>query len=48
MPFLLERKKLKKVEKFVTNLQDKKDYVVQTRNVKQTLNHGNFEKKFME
>ena len=48
MPFLLERKKLKKVEKFVTNLQDKKDYVVQTRNVKQTLNQGNFEKKFME
>ena len=32
--------KIWKVEKFVGNLHDKKEYVIHTRNLKQTLNHG--------
>ena len=36
----LERTKNEKVEKFVGNLHDKKEYVIHTRNLKQTLNHG--------
>ena len=38
--FLLERMKLQKVEKLVTNLYDKKEYVIHIRNLKQALNHG--------
>ena len=32
--------KIEKVEKPVTNLHDKAEYVIQTRNSKQTLNNG--------
>ena len=32
--------KTEKVEKLVVNLQDKKEYVIHIRNLKQTLNHG--------
>ena len=39
LPFLPERKKLKKVEKLLTNFHDKTEYVVHIRNLKQALNH---------
>ena len=45
LPFLLERKKVKKVEKLVTNLYDKNEYVILKRNLKQALNHGLILKK---
>ena len=45
LPFLPERMKIEKVEKLVTNLHDKTGYVVDIRNVKQTLNHGLTSKK---
>ena len=32
--------KIEKVEKLVTNLHDKTEYVIHIRNLKQTLNHG--------
>ena len=32
--------KIEKVEKLVTNLYDKTEYVIHVRNLKQTLNHG--------
>ena len=44
-PFLTERKKIKKVEKLVTNLYDKNEYVIHIRNLKQALNHGLILKK---
>ena len=34
------RMKIEKVEKFVTNLDDKTEYVIHIRNLKQALNHG--------
>ena len=37
LPFLPERKKLGKVEKLVTNLQDKIEYVMHIRNLQQAL-----------
>ena len=37
--------KRKKVEKFVTNLNDKTEYVIHVRNLKQALNHGLILKK---
>ena len=40
LPFLPERMKMEKVEKFVTNLHDKTEYVIHIRNLKQKLNHG--------
>ena len=40
LPFLPERMKIEKVEKLVANLHDKTQYVIQIRNLKQTLNHG--------
>ena len=40
LPFLPERKKLKKVEKLLTNFHDKTEYVIHIRNLKQALNHG--------
>ena len=40
LPFLPERMKIKKVEKLVTNLYDKTEYVIHKRNLKQALNHG--------
>ena len=32
--------KIEKVEKFVSNLHDKAEYVIYIRNLKQALNHG--------
>ena len=40
LPFLPEKMKIEKVEKLVTNLHDKTEYVIYIRNVKQALNHG--------
>ena len=37
--FLPERKKIKKVEKLITNLYDKNEYVIHIKNLKQALNH---------
>ena len=45
MPFLPERKKLGKVEKFVTSLEDKSEYVINTKRLKQALNHSLILKK---
>ena len=38
--FLPKRMKIEKVEKLVDNLDDKTEYVIQTKNSKQPLNHG--------
>ena len=40
LPFLPERMKIEKVEKFITNVNDKTEYVIHIRNLKQLLNHG--------
>ena len=40
MPFLAERKKLRKVEKLVTSIEDKEKYVIHISALKQALNHG--------
>ena len=40
LPFLLKRIKIEKVGNFVANLHDKEEYVIQIKNLKQTLNHG--------
>ena len=40
LPFLPERMKIEKVEKILANLHDKTNYVIQIRNLKQSLNHG--------
>ena len=40
LPVLPERMKLGKIEKLVTNLHHKTEYVIHTRNLKQVLNHG--------
>ena len=48
LPFLSERKKIKRIEKLVTNLYDKNKYVIHIRNLRQTLNHGLILKKFIE
>ena len=40
LPFLLERKKLGKVEKLVCSIEDKEKYVIHIRALKQALNHG--------
>ena len=45
LPFLPERTKIEKVEKLVTNLHDKTEYIIHTRNLKQALNHGLILKK---
>ena len=39
LSFLPERMKIEKVEKFVGSLQNKTEYVIQIRNLKQALNH---------
>ena len=39
LPFLPERIKTKKVEKLVSNLDDKTEYITHIRNLKQALNH---------
>ena len=40
LPFLPERMKIERVEKLVTNLQDKTEYFIRIKNLKQALNHG--------
>ena len=40
LPYLPERKKLEKVKKLVCGIEDKKNYVVHIRALKQALNHG--------
>ena len=40
LPFLAERKKIKKCNKLVCNIHDKENYVVHIRALKQVLNHG--------
>ena len=40
LPFLPERKKVNKVEKFICNIEDKEKYVVHIKVLKQALNHG--------
>ena len=39
-PFLLERKKLEKVEKLVCSIEDKEKYVIHIRALKKALNNG--------
>ena len=46
MSFLLERMKIEKVEKILSNLHDKTEYLIHIRNFKQALNHGLILKKF--
>ena len=38
--FYWKRKKIKKVEKLITNLNDKNGYFIHIRNLKQALSHG--------
>ena len=40
LPFLLERKKVNKVEKLICHIEDKEKYVIHIRVLKQALNHG--------
>ena len=40
LPLLPERMKIGKIEKVVTNLHDKTEYVIHIRNLRQALNHG--------
>ena len=39
LPFLPERMKIEEMEKLVANLNDKTEYVIHTRSLKQALNH---------
>ena len=45
LSFLPERKKIEKCDKLVYSIQDKKNYVVHIRALKQALNHGLIFKK---
>ena len=45
MPFLLESKKVNKVEKLICDIEDKKKYVIHIRALKHALNHGLILKK---
>ena len=45
LPFLPERKKIKKCKKLVCNIHNKENYVVHIRALKQALNHGLILKK---
>ena len=40
LPFLPEGMKIEKVERLVANLDDKTEYIIHIRNLKQALNHG--------
>ena len=40
LPFLPQRMKIEKVEKFVANLHDKTEYITHIRNLKQALHYG--------
>ena len=48
LPFLSERMKIKKVEKLVANLHDKKEYVIHIKTLKQAINHKLVLKKCIE
>ena len=48
LPFLAERKKIKKSNKLVCNIHDSKSYVVHTIALKQALNNGLTLKKYIE
>ena len=48
LPFLAERKKIKKCDKLVCNINDKDNYVVYKRALKQALNHGLILKKVLK
>ena len=43
--FYLKKMEIEKVEKLVTHVYDKNEYVIQIRNLKQVLNHGFILKK---
>ena len=45
LPFLPERKKANKVEKLISNIEDKEKYVMPIKVLKQALNHGLLLKK---
>ena len=46
LPFLQERMTIENVEKLVTNLHDKTEYVIHIRKLKQALNHGLILRRF--
>ena len=46
--FLPERMKIEKVEKLVANSQDKTEYIIQIRILKQVLNHAIVLKRYIE
>ena len=48
LPFLPERKKIKKINQSVCNISDKENYVVHIRALKQALNHGLILKKYIK
>ena len=48
LPYLLERMKIRKIEKILPNLNDKKEYVEYIKNLKQVLNHELVLKKRIE
>ena len=48
LPFLPERMKTEKVERLVANSHDKTEYVIYIRNLKQALNYGLVQKKFID
>ena len=48
LPFLPARMKNEKVEKFVANFNDKTEYVIHIKNLKQESNHGLVLKKFIK
>ena len=47
LPFLSKRMKIRKFNKLVCNLYDKKEYVAHIRTLKQALNHGLILKKYI-
>ena len=48
LPFLPKRNNIKKCNKLVCNIQDKGNYVVYIRALKQALNHGLILKKYIK
>ena len=47
VPFLSKRMKIRKFNKLICNLYDKKEYVAHMRTLKQALNHGLILKKYI-
>ena len=47
VPFLSTRMKIRKFNKLICNLYDKKEYVAHIRTLKQALNHGLILKKYI-